>query len=79
MERGMEKTWRWDFDKDRDGTVPSGFEVILGDWVVRADPAAPSPPNLLAQVARFPEGIHFQVWPNNSRKSADVFSHSNSS
>lgn len=59
MEGGVGKTWRWDFDRDRDGTVPSGFEVILGDWVVRADAAAPSPPNLLAQVARFPEGIHF--------------------
>jgi len=55
----MEKTWRWDFDKEPEGATPPGLEVILGDWVVRADRTAPSPPKVLAQLATFPEGIHF--------------------
>lgn len=55
----MERSWRWDFDREDVGVTPPEFEVILGDWVVRAESAAPSPPNVLAQVATFPEGIHF--------------------
>ncbi len=55
----MEKTWRWNFDMEMEGVTPPEFEVVLGDWVVRGDPTAPSPPNVLAQVATFPEGIHF--------------------
>ncbi|HXV78803.1 MAG TPA: hypothetical protein VEG60_02880 [Candidatus Binatia bacterium] len=55
----MEKAWKWNFDADKEGITAREFEVVLGEWVVRADPTAPSPPNLLAQVATFPEGIHF--------------------
>ncbi len=55
----MEETRKWNFDANREGMTPQEFEVVLGEWVVRADPSAPSPPNVLAQVARFPEGIHF--------------------
>lgn len=55
----MGVTWRWNFDEFKEGTQPAGFDIVLGDWVVRADPSAPSPPCVLAQVATFPEGIHF--------------------
>ncbi len=55
----MGKTWRWNFDREREGVTPPEFEVVLGDWVVRRDPTAPSAPNVLAQVATFPEGIRF--------------------
>lgn len=55
----MEKTWRWNFDGDRERLTPPEFDIILGDWVVHSDPTAPSAPNVLAQVATFPEGIQF--------------------
>ncbi|MBI2359429.1 MAG: hypothetical protein HYV04_11120 [Deltaproteobacteria bacterium] len=55
----MEKSWRLDFDQEKVGVTPSGLQVIVGDWIVLTDPTAPSPPNVLAQVATFPEGIHF--------------------
>ena len=55
----MEKSWRWDFDRENVGATPPEFEVVLGNWVVCADSTAPSPPNVLAQMATFPEGIHF--------------------
>ncbi len=43
------------FDSDEDGQPPAGFSSGLtgkgrpGVWVVRRDPTAPSPPNVLAQ------------------------------
>jgi len=55
----METTWSWNFDEVREGSTAPEFEVVLGTWVVRADATAPSPPNVLAQVEKFPEGIHF--------------------
>ena len=55
----MEETRKWNFDANRKGVTPPELEVVLGDWVVCADPTAPSAPNVLAQVATFPEGIHF--------------------
>ncbi|MBI2089548.1 MAG: hypothetical protein HYT78_12550 [Deltaproteobacteria bacterium] len=55
----MEKRWRWNFDTDNEGVTPPELEVVLGEWIVQADPSAPSAPNVLAQVATFPEGIHF--------------------
>jgi len=42
---------RWDFDKDRVGELPKGFEIYSGQWKVKADPTAPSQPNVLAQEA----------------------------
>jgi len=46
----------WSFDSDAVGTVPSGAEVFSGEWAVRAEPDAPSPPNSLCQsgTAEFP-------------------------
>lgn len=55
----MEKTWKWNFDGDEEEAKPPGFDVILGNWVVRADSTAPSPRNVLTQLETFPEGIHF--------------------
>ena len=55
----MDRSWQWNFDSEMPGTSPQQFDVILGNWVVRADPGALSAPNVLAQEAVFPEGIHF--------------------
>ena len=59
MGEGKGKTWRWNFDGDTVGVTPQELEVILGDWVIRMDSTAPSPPHVLAQLKTFPEGIHF--------------------
>jgi hypothetical protein len=42
----------WNFDKDRSGAMPAGFYRTAGQWRVKADAAAPSRPNVLAQMAR---------------------------
>ena len=55
----MENTLKWSFDEDQERVMPRELDVILGHWVVRGDTTAPSAPNVLAQVATFPEGIHF--------------------
>ncbi len=46
----------WTFDADAAGGVPAAAEVFSGSWVVRAEPDAPSKPNVLCQVgnAEFP-------------------------
>jgi hypothetical protein len=41
----------WSFDADAPGAPPVGGEVISGDWTVRAEGGAPSPPNALCQTA----------------------------
>src|SRR5262245_34748924 len=35
---------RWNFDADATGAVPSGAQVFSGQWAVRAEVDAPSPP-----------------------------------
>lgn len=50
---------KWNFDADKEETTPEELEVVLGNWVVRSDSTAPSSPNVLAQLATFPEGIQF--------------------
>jgi hypothetical protein len=42
----------WNFDKDKAGTLSSGFTNEKGEWKVVADPTAPSKPNALAQLAK---------------------------
>lgn len=49
----------WTFDQDLVGRLPPGFTALLGTWQVQADPAAPSPPHVLAQTAQFRAGLHF--------------------
>jgi hypothetical protein len=63
----MNKSWQWNFDGEEPGTSPQQFHVILGNWVIRSDSGAPSAPNVLAQEAVFPQGIHFPVaWQKTS-------------
>ena len=47
---------RWSFDQDAVGGLPAGATVFRGTWAVRAEPDAPSPPNVLCQTgtATFP-------------------------
>ncbi|MBJ6725355.1 hypothetical protein [Geomesophilobacter sediminis] len=42
----------WDFDRDRVGATPSGYYVSAGQWRVKGEATAPSPPNVLAQLGR---------------------------
>ena len=52
------KSFVYNFDADTVGQVPSKFHVALtgqgakAEWVVKADPTAPSQPNVLAQVSK---------------------------
>ncbi len=47
---------RWTLDRDSVGGPPAGATVFSGTWSVRAEPEAPSPPNVLCQTgtATFP-------------------------
>jgi hypothetical protein len=47
---------RWNFDTDPVGGLPSGAQAFTGQWAVRAEADAPSPPNALCQTgaAEFP-------------------------
>ena len=45
------ETVEWSFDKDTAGKLPAGAEVFSGNWEVRAETDAPSPPNVLCQSA----------------------------
>jgi hypothetical protein len=42
----------WTFDADPAGGLPAGVEVYDGDWSVRAEEDAPSPPHVLRQGGR---------------------------
>jgi hypothetical protein len=44
----------WTFDADPTGVPPSGAESFGGNWVVRPEQDAPSPPNVLCQTAAAP-------------------------
>ena len=50
------KTSEWNFDKEPIGRAPARATVFSGNWAVRAEAGAPSPPNALCQtgVAEFP-------------------------
>jgi hypothetical protein len=48
-------TRTWSFDKEKADEPPPGFELAAsagkpGNWLVKADPGAPSAPNVLAQL-----------------------------
>ncbi|HJQ25269.1 MAG TPA: family 16 glycoside hydrolase [Blastocatellia bacterium] len=63
------KSFSYNFDGDATGKMPAKFHTALtgegakGEWVVKADPTAPSQPNVLAQLSddrtdyRFPLAI----------------------
>jgi hypothetical protein len=44
----------WTFDTDPTGAPPPGAEPFDGNWVVRPEQDAPSPPNVLCQTAAAP-------------------------
>jgi len=48
----QEKELAWNFDSDKAGSAAKGFTGESGDWKVVADPTAPTPPNVLAQLAK---------------------------
>jgi hypothetical protein len=43
---------KWNFDTDPVGAIPRGAQVFGGEWAIRAEPDAPSPPNALCQTGR---------------------------
>jgi hypothetical protein len=47
-----EKEKSWNFETDRAGAPPAGFEVAVGDWKIQKDPTAPSKDNVVAQHAK---------------------------
>lgn len=51
----------WDFADTAVGKLPSGWESVRGTWQIAAEPAAPSPPNVLGQVSREHSGSHFNL------------------
>lgn len=42
----------WNFDSDKSGEVAAGFKAESGEWKIVADDAAPSKPNVFAQMAK---------------------------
>jgi hypothetical protein len=48
------QTVEWTFDADPTGKPPAQTESFGGNWVVRPEPDAPSPPNVLCQTAVAP-------------------------
>src|SRR5258708_4983816 len=56
---------RWNFDSDKAGTLPAGFEAYSGKWVIKADPASSSQPNVLAQISTQ------ETWPGIVVKDSD--------
>src|SRR5207247_2450863 len=50
------QTSHFNFDADPVGSLPSGALVFSGQWGIRAESDAPSPPNVLCQTgtAQFP-------------------------
>jgi hypothetical protein len=45
-------TGKWNFDADPVGSLPAGAQSFSGQWAVRAEPDAPSPPNALCQTGQ---------------------------
>jgi hypothetical protein len=43
---------KWNFDADPVGSLPAGAQSFSGQWAVRAEPDAPSPPNALCQTGQ---------------------------
>src|SRR5215831_3053715 len=46
-------TYRFAFDEAAPGGLPANLVAPLGQWAVAADPAAPSPPNLMRQSGHY--------------------------
>jgi len=48
----QERRESWNFDADETAKIAKGFSNEVGEWKVVADSTAPSPPNVLAQLAK---------------------------
>ena len=46
------KTTQWMFDREQVGKLPAGATGFSGNWAVRAESDAPSPPNVLCQTGK---------------------------
>jgi hypothetical protein len=65
--RPVDSSRSWSFDQDQVGASPAGFAFgrtgsgALGRWQIRAEPDAPSPPHVLAQLDPDATGFRFPV------------------
>jgi len=63
----------WNFDADKQGGIPEGFTVVLGDWKIVAEPDAPSRPNVLAQMASNSGSTFNLIWVRGTNnKNVDI-------
>jgi len=63
----------WNFDADKQGGIPEGFTVVLGDWKIVADPDAPSRPGVLAQLAKnFGSTFNLILVSGTNNKNVDI-------
>jgi len=71
-------SWSWNFDTDRVGQPPAGFSFgrtgsgRVGQWVVRAEKAAPSGTNVLAQVDDDSTNYRFPIAVTNEPSLRDL-------
>jgi hypothetical protein len=69
---------RFDFEHDAVDAGPAGFTSVrtgggrVGQWIVRAEPDAPSPPNAVVQVDADPTDMRFPVLLADAPPLADV-------
>jgi hypothetical protein len=52
IESSAQNNKTWNFDSDGASALAKGFTNDVGEWKVQADPAAPSKPNVIAQLAK---------------------------
>jgi hypothetical protein len=68
----------YNFDKDAVGEIAARFHGALtgsganGEWLVKADPTAPSPPNVLAQMSSDNTGYRFPLAINDEGSFQDL-------
>jgi hypothetical protein len=66
---GYKHVKTWDFDSYQNGTIPQGFSDVSTDqkplWIVKSDPSAPSPPNVLEKISvNDTADYHLQLIPD---------------
>ena len=72
MENGPYKnTKAWNFDSYKENAIPEGFSYFQTDlqndsWIIKSDPTAPSPPNVLAKLTNndTTSDYHIQIMPD---------------
>lgn len=77
-QRRVAQSHSWGFDEAAVGAAPPGFAFARtgsgrqGRWGLRADPSAPSPPNVLAQLDDDDTNFRFPIAVANEPRLADV-------